>query len=771
MPKFLVTNGSYFQPFTYDELSKPIMQAVEAHNAAQDSYDTLMTETEALRQYIMHEPEDSEARRLYDSYSTKLANLQNNLWERGYNAGTRRDLALARAGYSSDITRLGTAIKARQDRSSEYWKTKHEHPDMVMGSDPGLELLDKYLENDRFGQDYYSYSGEQFMNEVAADAKARAQELLSNPEVLDKYPELAGYIPVLQKNGFTSAQVEAAAGLAVGDNTIYSALGTDEDRMGATILASILQSHLDSTGAAGNVSTDEFNRLVKYGKAGLSQAIGKSDVEFMKDNEYAYNQEIRAARAKANIDLDTYRQKKQIDALADAEAEARKAAREQLRQEGMYNTGETITMESPVYNDWVKSTRSEAKGYKDGQTRTIVMPGTGRSATVSNEYEMATQMYETDMRAQIRHGYGGFDIAFEPKKKNYTVTLRDGSTRVVEISKMDKADAARLGLDEKYAIAVKDKNGNLKEDASRQVSVAKQEYEQHVKQFKQDNPDAEKYAISPKEQKRLREKYGFPETAPWEDFYPYMLTKAKKGDFSAVVIANDSSHDYAKKNLARAIIREYNSNIDEKHGKSSRFAFYEVTDGNTGYNLEGITDIRQIFGTKNNGTELRDDTLTNISATLEDLSRERPMVRIQTSVNPGKTFMVDATMLGSLFENNFTAPLQGTGMSNSEMIDYLLLPINHPEAVYEMSRSQAEAWSNQGKSLLGGGFPSITRQNGETRPASPREILRDKEYQEMLYRAVMDKVANPSAARIRQAIGQQHEQYIGDQSQKAEELL
>ena len=772
MPRFLVTSGSYFEPFTYDELSKPVMQTVEAHNAAQDSYDTLTSETEALRQYLMREPEDSEARRLYDNYVQRLTTLQDNLWKNGYNASTRRDLASARAGYASDITRLGTAIKARQDRSNEYWKIKHEHPDMVMSSDPGLEGLDKYLANDRFGQDYYSYSGEQFMNEVAADAKARAQELLNDPQVLSKYPELAGYIPVLQERGFTSAQVEAAAGLVRGDNTVYSALDNDS-KTAATLLASILQDHLISTGAAGRISPDEYDRLINYGKSGLSQAIGKSDVEFMKDNEYAYNQEIRAARAKAGIELDTYRRKKVID----AESKAAEAAALAGQQYEATNTGEMIPLESPVYNEWVKATRRQASAYENGQTMTVAIPGAGTSRTVGNEYEMADVLYETKGRRDVRSMYGGYDVALDPKKNDYTVRLSDGTTRTVEISKMDETDARRLGLDPKDAVAVKDKKtGKIKDGMSRQVTLARQEYLDHVKKYKAENPDAFKYAVDPKDQKKLREKYGFPETAPWEDFYPYMMTKATKGDYSAVVIANDSSHDYAKKNLARAIIREYNSgtsstNPSGKHGKSSRFAFYEVSDGGTGHKQEGITDIKQIFGTKNGGTELRDDTLTNISATLEDLAQERPMVRIQTSINPGKVFMVDADLLGPLFRNNYTDTLGGTQMSNSEMIDYLLLPVLHPEAVYSLNSAASRQWSNQCADILGGDFPMITRANGERTPATPREIMRDKEYQDRLRRSVMNHVANPSAARIRQAIEQNHEQYIGDQSQKAEDIL
>ena len=294
MPKYLVTNGSYFEPFTYDELAKPVMQAVEAHSATQDVYDTITAETEALRQYLLREPADSEARRLYDNYTAKLETLQNNLWTKGFNASTRRDLSAARAGYASDITRLGTAIKSRQDRSAEYWKTKHDHPDMIMGTDPGLSGLDSYLMNDRFGQDYFSYSGESFMNEVGTDAKARMDEMLNDPRILDKYPQLKGYIPILKKDGFSSQQVQNAV------NAVRSYYGGNDKALdnldfASGVLADVLRSHVDSTGARGKVSPTEFGRLLRYGEAGLSQSIGKSDVQFLKDLEWEQEQKLNTA--------------------------------------------------------------------------------------------------------------------------------------------------------------------------------------------------------------------------------------------------------------------------------------------------------------------------------------------------------------------------------------------------------------------------------------------------------------------------------------------
>ena len=111
MARFIVTSGSHFQPLTYDELVKPLMQMTEAQNKAQDAYDQISMETNALENYISQNPGDENARAMYDNYKAKLSALQNNLWNNGYSSQTARDLSVARAGYAGDVTRLATAIK------------------------------------------------------------------------------------------------------------------------------------------------------------------------------------------------------------------------------------------------------------------------------------------------------------------------------------------------------------------------------------------------------------------------------------------------------------------------------------------------------------------------------------------------------------------------------------------------------------------------------------------------------------------------------------
>lgn len=303
MARFIVTSGSHFQPLTYDELVKPLMQMTEAQNKAQDAYDQISMETNALENYISQNPEDKRARAMYDNYKSKLTALQNNLWNNGYSGQTARDLSAARAGYAGDITRLATAIKNRQDRSKEYWDLRHKNPDMVAGDDPGASGLDNYLDDDQYGQNYFNYSGDQFTKEVATDAQARAAELQNTS--IAKDPKAVGYLERIDREGYTAQEVSDA------NNAVEAILmgGADRDAVMANmelpqrILTETLLSHMSATGAqqystdeagnrTGNLSEGEYRRLLEYGKAGLSHAIGKTNVNYMTDQQYAYDKQV-----------------------------------------------------------------------------------------------------------------------------------------------------------------------------------------------------------------------------------------------------------------------------------------------------------------------------------------------------------------------------------------------------------------------------------------------------------------------------------------------
>lgn len=416
MARFIVTNGSYYEPFTYDELVKPLAQMTEAQNAAADSYDQLNMETEALRRYISDTDDgDDQTRMLYNNYIDKLSRLQDNLWKNGYNTGTRRDLASARASYASDINRIAKAIENRQARSKEYWTARHNNPDLITSPDPGLDGLDKYLFDDNYGQDWFSYDSSQFEKDLASETEARASAMLrglTDPNSVVKNPALAGKLTRVLDQGFTNGEV-SMAGLVVDDvlnmsladrQRYYRDNKTDDV---VQLLVESLINRYDATGIRdSNVDSQERQRLVNRGKSGWAKGIMKPSVQDFEDPYF----ELEMKKRLAKYTSDLSKQQDYIPSITQTN---------------------TDIVPGENYTDAVKRYNSEF-GEKDES----VVASDG--SIITGTADASSKVYMEGLRLQ-KMDYYGFDIGRDPKKiwdKNKPageITLPDGNTYEIQV--------------------------------------------------------------------------------------------------------------------------------------------------------------------------------------------------------------------------------------------------------------------------------------------------------------------------------------------------
>lgn len=753
MPKFLVTRGSYFQPFTYDELVKPLQQMADAQNTTQDAYDTLNMETEALRQYIMQEPEDSYARQLYDNYTQRLSTLQNNLWNNGYTPQTRRDLSLAKAGYADGITRLQTAIKNRQDRSNEYWKTRHDHPDMIMGTDPGLGSLDDYLKDDRFGQNYYSYSGQQFMTEVGADAKARASEMLRDPYVT-RDPNLVGYLTRISQEGFTNAEVDAAS-FAVkaamnGDSSLLRALDP-----ASAILANVLTSHLESTGAAGNVSPEEMNRLLDYGHSGLSQAVGSRKDDVIADKQWAINAELDMARKKAEIDLDTYRQKNKIDGEDSVEDEGGNERGYETNAAYQRLLSKTAQKTSADMDDKFHKNFRDENG--DAKSVPIRLPNNGLMVA-ENATDATEQIYNNDHRKRILDEMGldiavkGYGLFRTNKSKQFSP---DGRFMTDDLP---RSDEKRLGLD-KGAVAVKEYvNGKwvLNDGYTMAFNRAKREYDGYVNQTKQLNPDLNlsDYVILPDQEKKMRKKYDISDSVPLTD----LETAIERKEIDQTVVApqlvgTGMEYDDARQRYAR-LIDDFYGGLSGANGlgDSSIGAFYKVGEGGYDASQKGETDKAKVFTLTKDG-HVDPNCISSIYMLPQDVNDEDTKFRIRVLDKNGKgtDWVVSSKMFG---------PAVASVVNNASFVSSmraLMTPISQPVEILGSSDEDSAIWSVGALSILANRFPVDENDDYPT----AKDILRNDYLYDMYLKSVNSYVQDILSIPLdRQTLGvRQHPGY------------
>lgn len=774
MSKYLVTSSSYFEPFTYDELIKPVMIAQQAHDATQEAYDKMSMETSALENYISKDgKDDALAREMYQNYKAKLDTLQNNLWNKGINAMTKRDLSSARSAYASDILRLQKAVETRQQRSKEFWEARHKDPSLVTAADPGLAGLDNYLMNDRYGQDYYSYSGDQFTKEVAIDAQARASEMLRDPEVM-KNPDLVGYLTIKKTDGFTSEEVRnatAAVRLAINGNTDgLSNLTTAEG-----ILADVLMSHLNSSGAKGKISNDEFNRLFEYGASGLSQAIGKTTIDEKSDKVWDFNKQLAATRYAHSLSNQT----------------------PPPQAENGYNWSSLISnLTSPGYEGLVKSTRSVDKKYDNGK-QVIVNPD-GTPSDISSSWEMASKVFNPEIRKKTRRIFGGLDVAMSlddmkdiandakknKKQLSYSIKTKGGDTYQIVPDKLSDKDAKALGYDNNNGlIGIYDKYGRLLPEATKKFNAARKEYNDHVKAYRDSNPnmDLDDYAITPKKEKELRSKYNIDNIVDSGDIYSIVTSEEKQGDYSpADLVGVGSGFDYARENYGRLIANSLGnaiSNSGGNVGKGDRFAVHKIGKGGMTVDPTGETDKSKVFITDKEGN-IDPKGIKYISFFPEDIAKGagngRPVFRFSTNKSDN-IWQGDALMLGDKTWNALKSRNRyPNGWSACDAVDYMMKPIDETNEVLAMDdKSSAmlgrviyELLNDTSKPATKINGPVIYDEAGNPHLATAKDIARSRYLQDQLYAAITDYI-NKIVSTPRDMMNIQHPQNVGNSSQNA----
>lgn len=291
MPKYLISAGPGFTPFSYEELVRPLANMTAAQQTAQENLSILSDRSAGLEQYV----DDDYTKGILGSYQQQLRDAENLMWEKGYNASTARNLASARKTYNDKIVGLARAAQAREQRSAEFWKMAHDHPDAILGEDPGKASLENYYLNPEYGKDWYYYSGDSFAAEVGSEIKSAAAGLLSDPEAT-KVPGLIGYLRYFEANGPTNEQVDEAGKLVLAHIKDPS-VPIKSDDYGTQLIAEILMRRIDSTGVR-EKAPGQLMKMFAYGMIGARSGVKEPKSELLSDLEWKYQKELDNELAK-----------------------------------------------------------------------------------------------------------------------------------------------------------------------------------------------------------------------------------------------------------------------------------------------------------------------------------------------------------------------------------------------------------------------------------------------------------------------------------------
>lgn len=191
--------SSQFRPMTYDELSKPLIQATEAQMALEDQYSAMQTEA-AKWQQLANEQTDHRAYAQLKAYSDDLSAQADVLLKQGLSPSTRAAMLDMKRRYATDVTPVEQAYNKREQLIKEQRDAMLKDQTLRFSTNFSNVSLDQLLANPNL--QYQALSGNAIAKRVGDVASNYAKAISNDPQLSkvmnDQYWQLReqlGYTP------------------------------------------------------------------------------------------------------------------------------------------------------------------------------------------------------------------------------------------------------------------------------------------------------------------------------------------------------------------------------------------------------------------------------------------------------------------------------------------------------------------------------------------------------------------------------------------------
>jgi hypothetical protein len=293
MANFYLDIKSDFKPYTFEEMLKPVALEDAYHKDIEEQLALLSSQlnlnpnakNEGLNPAIgiiegLEENEiDKPVYDTYMQYQNDLRTASNLLLEQGLGPYSRPILNKLRTRYTNEIAPIGIALTERKSLMSNYLKNKLEDQSWVTERNPSSIPLKEFINNPGTISWGNTASGEG-VRKLAGAAAKKFSEL---PNARSAFENEAGYITFETITGLLEGDLQEV--LDVIDRKNLSESEKNELRLWTLQLRNIYNDAVNSTGVMEWGDEEAKEKIKKYAKFGLYEALGKAEYEDKEDKE------------------------------------------------------------------------------------------------------------------------------------------------------------------------------------------------------------------------------------------------------------------------------------------------------------------------------------------------------------------------------------------------------------------------------------------------------------------------------------------------------
>lgn len=271
-----------FNPFTYDEMVKPLLLYKEAYDKAEEDFTNLIAQTADINEAVNRGDSPISAR-VYGDYTQNLSDIVAD-FSKGMTLGNRQALTGLRRRYLQDIQPIAKANARRNALIEEQRQMQMKDPTMIWDNNAADISLDALVANPNASYNP-GYSGNMLTAEAAQVYSALAKEYQNNPEAMRK---LVGgdYYEYVKQRGFTSGAI------------LEAIMNSDK---ASPILTGIREQILEKTGIKNWSNKDAVQKAIGAINTGMWQAVGQTDAQLV--NNWRRQEDLQHSHAVSRMKL------------------------------------------------------------------------------------------------------------------------------------------------------------------------------------------------------------------------------------------------------------------------------------------------------------------------------------------------------------------------------------------------------------------------------------------------------------------------------------
>ena len=395
--------NSRFNPFTYEQLIKPLEDYTKAYNEVEEQYANLATQTEAFRDVATRE-NSPEAYAMFNRYATDLENVTDD-FSRGMTLANRKQLLGLKRRYAKEITPIARADAARQE-ALKYRRETRARDNSAIFKVENLSL-DDFLHGRTVSEDYVS--GKDILARTSAKAEALGKSLFSDPEF--KLVLGGQQYQIAQQNGMTPEMFYAVVNDQLDNPNISEALRTK--------LQGFRQIMDDELATVADWGDNARQQVLNSVTTGMYAGLAKPTYNYTANGEYMSKAE-RDASAARWADIQIQREAQALDREKWDEAK-----RQNQIDRGELPYKETDTVKYYRRGDYVWTETKQSDGtWKAGDmslspekmAEVRTKSGWGTTYNISPIYFVA----DNEDKAKNPHWKGGTKNSRKGNEKDYT---------------------------------------------------------------------------------------------------------------------------------------------------------------------------------------------------------------------------------------------------------------------------------------------------------------------------------------------------------------